>query len=930
MSTRDQAGPADRAGRADRARRPAPWVRTRLRAAPPAVLLGAALAFGLVLLATALPRALDRGADGALRSYLRDAGPAATSLLASAPLRPGQDSPESLDTALATLSGRVGSAFRLDPSGPVHGARALHPRSLSNPELARPEAVPPQLGLYFLPAAGDHVRLVEGQWPAGGPADGPIPVALAAEAAATLGARVGSVLVAPSSVGVPLRAEVVGLYRAADPAEDYWTGLSCLTEACLSLTNVLPAESFWTTAGLVGPESVDRLPDWGVRAEDFWRLPLDPGGMRADRLAGTGARLASFVTGPQAAELASATGRGELRIASDLPDLFTRAQARRFAAAPLTAVGPAGVAGVALVVLCLAAGLTADRRAGELHLLRARGGSRAGILGRLLGEGAVTVLPAAAAATLLAFVLLPTPRWTAALLGALATTLLALLALPVRAAVLLAAPRPAAGRRRAVAELAVLAATVAAVTEVRRRGVAPPGEGLDPLLVAAPLLLALTGALLLARLQPVLVGALARAAGRGPGAIGFLGLARAARGTGARPGAPVLPLLALLLAVTTAGFGATVLDAVDHSRLRVARLAVGGDAAVAAPVRGTLPEAFTRAAAGLPGVRTATALWTDDDIALPAAAGRDRATVVVADPAGYAELARTVGRGRFDPALLAGAEPGAPVPALVSADLAGSLGPAAFPLRLAGGTEFLATVAGVVDGTPARPNATKALIVLPAGPTALRVPAVGRPNRWYATGSVEDDRLRALVRDTVAPPEPPAGARPAPAGRAQAGPTVLTSAAMTAKLGADPLQHSAGRLFQASVAGAAGLALLAVLLTLVRAAPERGALLARLRTMGLRPRQGLALILAETLPQTLVASAGGMLLALAAVALLGPAVDLTSLVGAAVPAGLRPAALPVLTQALGLAALVSAGVLAEAAVSGRRQITTELRAGDSR
>ncbi|MFC9327556.1 hypothetical protein [Kitasatospora sp. NPDC057015] len=924
MSTRDHAG------RADRARRPAPWVRTRLRAAPPAVLLGAALAFGLVLLAAALPRALDRGADSALRGYLRDAGPAATSLLVSAPARPGQDSPASLDTALATLRGRVGSAFRLDPSGPVHGARALHPRSLSNPELARPETVPPQLGLYFLPAAGDHVRLVEGQWPAGGTADGPIPVALAAEAAETLGARVGTVLVAPSSVGIPLRAEVVGLYRAGDPTEDYWTGLSCLTEACLSLTNVLPAESFWTTAGLVGPESVDRLLDWGVRAEVFWRLPLDPAGMRADRLAGTGAELASFVTGPRAAELASATGRSELRIASDLPDLLTRAQARRSAAAPLTAVGPAGVAGVALVVLCLAAGLTADRRAGELQLLRARGGSRVGILGRLLGEGAVTVLPAAAAATLLAFVLLPAPRWTAALLGALATTLLALLALPVRAAVLLAAPRQAGGRRRVVAELAVLAATVAAVTEVRRRGVAPPGEGLDPLLVAAPLLLALTGALLLARLQPVLVGALARAAGRGPGAIGFLGLARAARGTGARPGTPVLPLLALLLAVTTAGFGATVLDAVDHSRLRVARLAVGGDAAVAAPVRGTLPEAFTRAAAGLPGVRTATALWTDDDIALPAA-GPDRATVVVADPAGYAELARTVGHGRFDPALLAGAVPGAPVPALVSADLAGSLGPAAFPLRLAGGTEFLATVVGVVDGTPARPNATKALIVLPTGPTALRVPAVGLPNRWYATGSVEDAPLRALVRDTVAPPEPPAGARPAPAARrAPAGPTVLTSAAMTAKLGADPLQHAAGRLFQASVAGAAGLALLAVLLTLVRSAPERAALLARLRTMGLRPRQGLALILAETLPQTLVAAVGGMLLALAAVALLGPAVDLTSLVGAAVPAGLRPAALPVLTQALGLAALVSAGVLAEAVVSGRRQITTELRAGDSR
>ncbi|MCY0943157.1 FtsX-like permease family protein [Streptomyces antarcticus] len=151
-----------------------------------------------------------------------------------------------------------------------------------------------------------------------------------------------------------------------------------------------------------------------------------------------------------------------------------------------------------------------------------------------------------------------------------------------------------------------------------------------------------------------------------------------------------------------------------------------------------------------------------------------------------------------------------------------------------------------------------------------------------------------------------------------------------AGLAADPLQRSAGRLFWASLAGAAGFALLAVLLTLVRAAPERAALLARLRTMGLRPRQGVALILAEALPQALAASFGGALVALAAVALLGPAVDLSTLVGSPVPTGLRPDVWPVLSQSLGLAGLVSAVVLAEAAISGRRQITTELRAGDQR
>lgn len=52
------------------------------------------------------------------------------------------------------------------------------------------------------------------------------------------------------------------------------------------------------------------------------------------------------------------------------------------------------------------------------------------------------------------------------------------------------------------------------MAEVRRRGVAP-GNGLDPLLVAAPLMLALTGGLLLARIQPLVVGWLAALAGRG-------------------------------------------------------------------------------------------------------------------------------------------------------------------------------------------------------------------------------------------------------------------------------------------------------------------------------------------------------------------------------------------------------------------------------
>jgi putative ABC transport system permease protein len=451
----------------------------------------------------------------------------------------------------------------------------------------------------------------------------------------------------------------------------------------------------------------------------------------------------------------------------------------------------------------------------------------------------------------------------------------------------------------------------------------------------------------------VVAGALARAAARRSGLVGFLGLARAARGgVGARgtgrSGPSVLPLVALLLAITTGGFGATVLDSVGTARLRVARVAAGGDASVAAPDGRALPDGLARTLGELPGVRTSVPLWFDyDSFVFGTRQGSTQVTVVVADPVAYAELSRAVGRGSFDAALLAGGGTGAPdspVPALFSADLAQQAPPGGYVLRPGSGGELTVAVKGVIDGTPARPGPGGSTVVLPAGPATARIPQADRPNRWFATGTPDGDRVRELVRAAVPaapsspassgqPPSPgsDAASDPAPAGAWSAGGYVVRSgAAVVAELGGDPLQRSAERLFWASLAGAAGFALLAVLLTLLRATPERAALLARLRTMGLRPRQGVALILAEALPQALAAAAGGALVAAAAVALLGPSLDLSTLVGARVPTGVRLAVRPVVTQALGLAALVAAAVLVEAAVTGRRQITTELRAGDQR
>ncbi|MFB7663313.1 hypothetical protein ACFC1R_05090 [Kitasatospora sp. NPDC056138] len=923
----------------------APWVRTRLRTAPTAALLTAVLVFVTAFLAAALPRAQDRGADQALRELIRRHGPTAGSLTVKVrpDVLPSAEEPvddsglrgTELDLKAKAVAGAVPAPLRLTADGPIYGSAAKASRDLMDSGLARPGGLPPKLGLSYLNAAASHARLVAGRWPTAAVAHPRYEVALSEVTAATLGVRVGSTLNAGPPVGGTsdgARAEVVGLFSPDQPESAFWAGTPCLAAACLSsIVKDGMAIPYWSAGGLVGRGALAGLSSWGAGYLDFYQLPFDPAALHADRLPAIRSAVASLMAGPANVRLPDALGSHDIQVDSVLPQLFTEAAHRQAAIAPLTAGGPLGAAGVAGAVLCLAAALAAERRATELHLLRARGGSRTGVLRRLLGETAVTVLPAALAGTLLALLVLPTGRWGASVLAALAITLVALLGLPLRALVLSVGPRPDGGRRRLVVELAVAAVTVGALVAVRRRGVAPGGDGVDLLLVGAPLLLALTAALVLARLHPVLIGWVARRAGRRPGLVGFLGLARAARGEGRRNRPSVLPLLALLLAATTAGFGATVLDSVTAGRERAALTDVGAGARVAGLAAAVLPEGFEAAAARLPGAGTATAAWTDDGVSVGTSGSAliSGVTVVVIDPVAYAELARDLGRGGFDPALLADdGRADSSVPALVSRDVAERLGGAPGAVRFAS-AELRVRVAGVVDGTPVvNGGGGTRTMVLPAGPATRRLPRLGRPNLWLATGRLETAALRDLLQ-RLSP------ARPVAAGAAskqwsEDSYSVRTRAEAARELAVDPLQRTGVGLFWASVAAAGGYALLSVLLTLVRAAPERAALLARLRTMGLRPWQGLALILAEALPQPLVAAVAGGLVAAAAVPLLGAAVDLSAMVGAPVATGLRTAWLPVLLQVLALATIATATVVAEAAVSGRRQITTELRAGDGR
>lgn len=149
--------------------RPAPWVRTRLRAAPLGTLLAAALAFVAVLLAAALPRAQDRGADQALRSFLEGSGQSDTSLQVTALAPMSGQSAEALDGTLKSLLSHTGNTFRVDPDAVVHGTRTTKRQPLLNPELSRPHRLPPEMSLLYFKQAQEHVKLVEGRWPSDTP-----------------------------------------------------------------------------------------------------------------------------------------------------------------------------------------------------------------------------------------------------------------------------------------------------------------------------------------------------------------------------------------------------------------------------------------------------------------------------------------------------------------------------------------------------------------------------------------------------------------------------------------------------------------------------------------------------------------------------------------------------------------------------------------
>ncbi|WP_399090897.1 FtsX-like permease family protein [Streptomyces sp. BBFR2] len=875
---------------------------------------GPAAALGVLVLVTAfLAAAFVRGTDAyetrGARAALATAPAEQRALqlsLSRGDAGPGAaPDPDRTDRALRRVLG-----VPVAPGEAMHGVRTTVPLTTPDPALPRPDGAPAAFALYAPSDLGGHATLTAGRLPrAAAPGARVLEAAVTGATARTLRLRPGATL-HPGSLTV----RITGLLTPRAATGTYWSVDDLLTAPRLGPAGGVPPQLAWRGALLLAPgDGAALAADERGAPETFWWYGLDARTLTARQVPALRARLASLEHGAGLAAVRAASGPGTV-VDTAADTLLADHERSRAALTPVIAVAACTVATAAAVVLVMAGSLAAARRHDELALLRARGAGLPGLAGRLAAGTCAVALPAAAAGWAAAALLVPgvpgTPA-TGPLLAAGAAAVTGAAVLPLRAAHAHRRPRPATrrdtatarpSRRRAVAELTTAALAAAAVVALRRHG---PATGPDLLASAVPVLIAVIATLLLLRLHPLPLRALARPAARGRGLTGFLALARAGR---ARTAAG-LPLLALLTALTCASFGGAVLEGIGHGRDAAALATVGAEARITAdrPLSPALRTALTR----LPGVTDAVPVHAEIQ---PAPDNGPPLTLITADPAAYARLSRATGLGAFPARALADPGGDAPLPALVSPDVPRRFGHDPMPLQPEAGAVVVRPAAVRAD-TPALPGGSF-LVVSAAAVHRLHPDADTRPTALLLSGASPDP---AALRATVRAHTPP-GAHPV---------TVVRDE-VRARLADAPLQQGAQRLYGAATAAGAGYALLALLLDGLRAAPGRAPLLGRLRALGMPRRQARWLLLLEALPPALLAAAGGAATAAVTLWLLGPATDLTPL---ALPGGtpgtvpLRTGPATLLLPSAGVLLLSLAAALAHAAPYGRRQ-PPDRRAGD--
>ncbi|HEY1345582.1 MAG TPA: hypothetical protein VGF54_11385 [Streptosporangiaceae bacterium] len=885
----------------------------------------AILVLAVVFIAVAVPRASLGHRTQVVQRILHAAPSQQTAVLGDANLsglNQGQVGAGELALAGRRLSGSLQrDGLPLAPAASQWSGLAIDAGAVSGtsgPSAGRLGT--PQLEILYRSGLSRNATLVAGSLPTGAPAHGSpaaFQVAVTTATAASLGLHVGSRLTAADQVLV-----VSGIIRPLGAASSFWTvdPMAPVPRLTYPTPDSVPHLSGAAFAGAAElPELERRLS--GQQLQALWSFPLDLSHVGADQAAGLlqTARGVSYLptVGNVSASLSAQAGASAplvVSLSSGLVNVLSSFVATDAAVQRALSLLFVSLAVIGAVVVLLGARLVAEHRRAEFALMRARGASLGQVSAVAARGGAAAVLPAALLAAATAVLLTPGPvSWlsvwlAAAVIGtALAgPPLLAAWQHRARRAAAPAAVAPAARRRasaarRWVADGALVGAAVAGLVILRDQGLPPPGR-VDLFTSLAPVLAAIPVALLVVRTYPLVLGQLARLAGRRRGVVLVVGLARGS--SAARGG--TLPAFALILAFAVVAFAAMARGAVARANIAASWQAVGADAVVAAPPTGPgLTAAARRLITAVPGVRRAATVavttgTSGQGVSLP---------VAVVDPLQYAALAAGTPAPPFPAGALArpgrGVARAGAVPVLVSAAARAIVGQGS-ELSVAGRQLRLHVVGGLAS-----------IAGVPAGSQLVVVP------RWALGNLAPPPTVIA-----VAGPRLDTAALTGAVHRAVPGAQVTLRSRLLAAISGAPLPHGGYVTFAQGAAAAGAFSLLILLLMLLLSARSREMTLARLITMGLGRDQSRRITAVESVPAILAAAAGGAACALILVPLVGPAVDLAAFTGVPVSVPMRadPVALAVATA--GLLLLMALTLSVQSALARRLGTGPALRVGE--
>jgi len=774
----------------------------------------------------------------------------------------------------------------------------------------------PRLEVLYRNSLTSDASLVAGSYAAGAEPAGTLAVAVTPQTAARFGLHAGSRVTIVSSTGT-ITLAVTAIVRQRQAGSTFWTQDPLASQP--SLTGTTPP--YWTGGVFADPGQLGAMQTafTGPGLEMNWEFPLALASLNADQAQGLANALnrATTVTPGLTGPLEPAAET--LNVTSPLiPDLalFLGTQAGIETVLLLLSVS---LIVIAAAVILLAARMLVVRRGEELTMLRARGGSLWQVTALMLRGTLVAAVPAAAAGAGLAVAVIP---------GDVAASGLGWLLAGITAAVALAGPaliaawdyrRPAPATnparilsaetgprrrtwRRPAAEVTACAACVAGLVVLHGQGV-PAGGQVNPLLMLAPVLVAVPVVLIMLRLYPLAVRGLLRLSARGAGATGFVALSAAARSslTG------VLPAFALVLALSLATFAGMVSAGIARGETATAWHTSGADVAIQPGITaGPVTPGELKSIAAVRGVTHATAVWNTMWVTPFGQA----VTVVAVDPASYAAVTATTPYPPPALAKLSGAARalavGGAVPVLASPAAAALLGHGATQLAtLTPAGPFSVRVAGVVSATPAQPGGGT-FVVMPQltlpGPAGQ--PA---PNLVLVSGSaIDDSQLTALVNRIIP------------------GSTITYRSAVLNSLTNSPLPHGAALIVAFTLAEAAVLGLLTVILGLTLGSAERELTLARLTVMG--HERETSLVMAEAMPAVLTAVVAGAVCAVVLPHLIGSSIDLSAFTGAGAPVLFQPDVTALGLPAAGVVVLAVAALATEARTLRRRGVAGILRA----